>query len=85
MSGIKSRTREFPDVPGLDKEINKVVRNVEKFVGKKVNKLPPVNNVPELSVFHVKQSNGTVKSYLKYGNDYLTQKTDGSIVYWATP
>ena len=40
--------------------------------------------MPELSVFHVKQSNGNVKTYLKYGNDYLTQKTDGSIVYWAT-
>ncbi len=85
MSNIRSRSREFPEVEGLDKEINRVIGNIENFTGKVVSKLPPVGNVPELSVHHIKQSNGTVKSYLKVGKDFLTQKTDGTIVYWALP
>ncbi len=82
---IKSRSREFTQVEGLDKEINRIVANIENFTGKKADKLPPVTNVPELSIHHVKQSNGTVKSYMKFEGVFLTQKTDGTIVYWATP
>jgi len=65
------RHNKFPDIPGLDNELDLIVSELEKKGGQKVDKLPPPNQVDEFARFYVKQTDGTYKKYVKLGNDFI--------------
>lgn len=65
------RHNKFSDIPGMDSELNLILKQVEELTGKIVKDLPPKQDTPELSVFHIKQTDGSWKHYKKLDGEFV--------------
>ncbi|MEM3091537.1 MAG: hypothetical protein QXD05_00165 [Candidatus Pacearchaeota archaeon] len=64
------RLHKFPQINGLDKELDFIIHEVENLTGKLVNELPPKNLVKEYSRFFKKEKEGIYKEYIKINGEY---------------
>ena len=76
------RRNKFPDILRLDQEIDYLLKEIEALNGKIVDVLPSLSSVKEFQKFLIKQTDGTYKTYMKIGNDFMIQKTDGTNLFW---
>jgi hypothetical protein len=76
------RRNKFPDIPRLDQEIDYLLKEIEALNGKIVDVLPSLSSTKEFQKFLIKQTDGTYKTYMKIGNDFMIQKTDGTNLFW---
>lgn len=65
------RHNTFKEISKLDTELDSILNQLDFYIGKKVNQLPQVGSVPELSKFFVKQSDNTYKIYQKLDNEFV--------------
>ena len=70
---IKRHTK-FPQITGLDQELDLLVKAIEELTGKIVTELPNVNSVNEFAKFFVKQSDGSYDLYEKINDSFIMIK-----------
>lgn len=79
-----TRHSKFPEIPKLDSEIDLIIKQVTEMIGKVVNELPAINQVPEGAIFYVKQTDSTYFVYKKIAGQFRQMKVDNeSRVYYA--
>ena len=77
------RHNKFNDIANLDKEIDYLLNKLEERDGKIVDVLPNINSVSELATVFIKQTNGTYKTYKKFGSDWMIEQTDSTTAFWT--
>jgi hypothetical protein len=60
-----NRHNKFPDIRGLDNELDLLIKQTIERTGKKVKDFPPLNQTPEFARFIKKISEGNYKEYIK--------------------
>lgn len=78
------RHGKFNDVPGLDKELNDLINQIDIKTGRIVKNLPPAKNQKDLNMFHVKQSNNTYRTFMAIDNQFYKKIVDGDgFIVWS--
>lgn len=65
-----TRHSKFSNIPGLDQEIDLILKAIDEQTGRVVTVLPNVKSVGEFAKFFVKQSDGTLDLYEKVDGSY---------------
>lgn len=64
------RHNKFPDIKGLDQEIDLILKAIDEQTGRVVKELPSVKSVGEFAKFFVKQTDNTWNIYQKFDSSF---------------